>query len=57
MFSCCGGMDLGAIGGFSFQGKQFARLATDIVFSNDIDSDAANKTRYFVLIRLFWTVF
>ena len=22
-------MDLGAIGGFSFQGKEFARLATD----------------------------
>ena len=51
LFSGCGGMDLGAIGGFSFQGKQFARLATDIVFSNDIDSDAANA--YNANLKLF----
>ncbi len=42
LFSGCGGMDLGAIGGFSFQGKKLKRLPTEIVFSNDIDADAAN---------------
>jgi DNA (cytosine-5)-methyltransferase 1 len=33
-------MDLGAIGGFEFQGKKFSRLPTEVVFSNDIDPDA-----------------
>lgn len=40
LFTGCGGMDLGAIGGFEFQGKKFPRLPTEIVFSNDIDPDA-----------------
>ncbi len=35
-------MDLGAVGGFEFQGRKFNRLPTEIVFSNDIDFDAIN---------------
>lgn len=42
LFSGCGGMDLGALGGFSFQGRTFEKLDTQIVFANDIDPDAVN---------------
>lgn len=51
LFSGCGGMDLGAIGGFTFQGKKFKRLPTEIVFSNDIDTDATNA--YNTNLKLF----
>lgn len=40
LFSGCGGLDLGALGGFKFQGHFYERLATKIVFANDIDVDA-----------------
>lgn len=40
LFSGCGGLDLGALGGFNFQGHFYERLATQIVFANDIDVDA-----------------
>lgn len=42
LFSGCGGLDLGAIGAFTFLGRKFKRNATEIVFANDIDPDAAN---------------
>ena len=42
LFSGCGGLDLGAIGGFEFMGHVFKRNQTEIVFANDIDPDAAN---------------
>lgn len=41
LFSGCGGLDLGFSGDFSFYGKQFDRLNTQIVFANDFDKDAA----------------
>lgn len=41
LFSGCGGLDLGFSGGFSFYGKNFERLGTEIVFANDFDKDAA----------------
>ena len=44
-------MDLGAVGGFEFQGKKFKRLPTEIVFSNDIDPDAT--TAYNSNLKLF----
>ncbi|MCQ2240006.1 DNA (cytosine-5-)-methyltransferase [Treponema sp.] len=40
LFTGCGGLDLGAIGGFTFQEKNYPRLNTKIVFANDIDNDA-----------------
>lgn len=40
LFSGCGGLDLGAVGDFSFQGHNYERLPTKIVFANDIDTDA-----------------
>lgn len=42
LFSGCGGLDLGFTGGFEFQGRQYGRLDTNVVFANDIDQDAAN---------------
>ena len=42
LFSGCGGLDLGFTGGFAFQGREFERLNTNIVFANDFDQDAAN---------------
>lgn len=41
LFSGCGGLDLGFSGGFTFYGKEFERLNTEIVFANDFDKDAA----------------
>ena len=42
LFSGCGGLDLGFTGGFTFMGKEYERLDTEIVFANDFDQDAAN---------------
>ncbi len=42
LFSGCGGLDLGFLGGFSFSGKDYERLDTDVVFANDFDPDAVN---------------
>lgn len=40
LFSGCGGLDLGFTGGFSFLGRLYDRLNTQIVFANDFDKDA-----------------
>lgn len=40
LFSGCGGLDLGFTGGFTFQGRNYERLNTNIVFANDFDTDA-----------------
>lgn len=42
LFSGCGGLDLGFLGGFSFQNRDYACLDTKIVFANDFDPDATN---------------
>ena len=42
LFSGCGGLDLGAVGGFEFMGMKFPRNPAEVVFANDIDPDAAN---------------
>ncbi len=43
LFSGCGGMDLGFLGGFRFLDKVYAPVGNRIVFANDI-SDAACQT-------------
>ena len=40
LFSGCGGLDLGFLGGFQFMGKQFENNQFEIVFANDLDNDA-----------------
>ncbi|MDD5928327.1 MAG: DNA (cytosine-5-)-methyltransferase [Spirochaetales bacterium] len=43
LFTGCGGLDIGTLGGFEFLGKKYKRLPTEIVFANDIDIDAVNS--------------
>ena len=43
LFSGCGGMDLGFLGGFRFHGKRYRRLPNEVVFANDV-SEAACRT-------------
>lgn len=43
MFSGCGGMDVGLMGGFNVLGQTYARLPFRVVWANDI-SEAACKT-------------
>lgn len=37
LFSGCGGLDLGFVGGFDFLGKKYSRNKFDITWANDID--------------------
>lgn len=37
MFSGCGGMDLGFVGGFKFHGQVYKRLPFEIVWANELD--------------------
>ena len=40
MFSGCGGMDLGFMGGFEFLGKRYARNPFEITWANDLNPAA-----------------
>jgi DNA (cytosine-5)-methyltransferase 1 len=40
LFSGCGGLDLGFVGGFKHFSKTIPKLPFEIVFANDIDKDA-----------------
>ncbi len=40
LFSGCGGLDLGFVGGFDFMGKSFKQNPVEVVFANDFDIDA-----------------
>ena len=42
LFSGCGGMDLGFLGGFRFGGKRYSSLPFEIVWANDIDGLACD---------------
>ena len=43
MFSGCGGMDLGFLGGFPFGGRRYDRLPFRVVWANDVN-EAAGRT-------------
>jgi len=45
LFSGCGGMDLGFLGGFDFLGKQYPRTRFDIVWANEINHAACETYR------------
>lgn len=51
LFSGCGGLDLGFLGGFQFMDNHFESNQFEIVFANDFDNDAINtyqaNSRYF----------
>ncbi len=42
LFSGCGGMDLGFLGGFPFGGKFYDRLPFEVVWANDLDDHACD---------------
>ena len=42
LFSGCGGMDLGFLGGFRFGGRFYRRLPFDVVWANDVDEAACD---------------
>ena len=45
LFSGCGGLDLGFLGGFEFQGRAYGRLPFEVVWANDIDVAACETYR------------
>ena len=45
LFSGCGGLDLGFMGGFRFLGKKYRRLPFKVVWANDIDAAACETYR------------
>ena len=45
LFSGCGGMDLGFLGGFPFAGKYYDRLPFEIIWANDLSKAAAETYR------------
>lgn len=51
LFSGCGGLDLGMIGGFKFRKNEYPKTNFEIVFSNDIDTSATivyNKNQQYL---------
>jgi DNA (cytosine-5)-methyltransferase 1 len=40
LFSGCGGLDLGFVGGFEFKGRKYEKNNFKVIFSNDFDSAA-----------------
>lgn len=48
MFSGCGGMDLGLVGGFEFLGKKFAKRAFKIIWANDLNKYACDTYRTYL---------
>lgn len=45
LFSGCGGMDLGLIGGFDFLRKHYAKTGFDIIWANEINPAACKTYR------------
>ena len=57
LFCGCGGMDLGALGGFSFLNKEYETLSTEIVYAvdNDLNAIKIYNDRVILLIpRIFF---
>ncbi len=42
LFSGCGGMDLGFLGGFEFLGKKYKKNNFEIIWANEINTPACN---------------
>ena len=45
LFSGCGGLDLGVVGGFSYLGKYYGKNPFDIIWANDINERATQTQR------------
>jgi DNA (cytosine-5)-methyltransferase 1 len=46
LFSGCGGMDLGFLGGFEFLGKKYERTDFDIIWANELNAAACSTYKY-----------
>lgn len=46
MFSGCGGLDLGFVGGFEFLGKEYPKQPFEIVWANEINGSACSTYRH-----------
>lgn len=46
LFSGCGGMDLGFLGGFKFLGTEYSKNDFDIIWANEIDEHAVKTYRH-----------
>lgn len=46
LFSGCGGLDLGFVGGFSFLGKLYPEQPFEIVWANEINAEACKTYRF-----------
>lgn len=42
LFAGCGGTDVGVVGGFSYLGRRYAALPTQLVYANDFDDGACD---------------
>ncbi|MCZ7591812.1 MAG: DNA cytosine methyltransferase [Kiritimatiellae bacterium] len=45
MFSGCGGMDLGFVGGFQVYGRRYSKLPFEIIWANDLNVEACKTYR------------
>lgn len=46
LFTGCGGLDLGFVGGFEFLGKRYSRSRFEITWANDYDENACKTFRH-----------
>lgn len=44
LFSGCGGMDLGFVGGFEFLGNSYAKTGFEVIWANEISESACKTT-------------
>ena len=57
LFSGCGGMDLGFIGGFDFLGTNYPRTGFEVVWANDVSSAACETYRHNIGDHIIWADF
>ena len=57
LFSGCGGMDLGFIGGFDFLGTNYPRTGFEVIWANDINASACETYRQNIGDHIIWADF
>ena len=57
LFSGCGGMDLGFIGGFDFLGTHYPRTGFEVIWANDVNSAACETYRQNIGDHVVWADF
>ena len=57
LFSGCGGMDLGFIGGFDFLGTNYPRTGFEVIWANDVNSAACATYMHNIGDHIIWADF